>query len=406
MNELTNKTTKNLVNNINTKSASLALILGVVLIAANLRAPITSVGPLVSYIRDDLGISNTLAGMITTLPLLAFALFSPFAPNLANKYGTRLTIFSSIIFLTIGITIRSVAGSIGLFLGTAIIGLAISVCNVLLPSLVKLDFPDKIGTMTGIYTVSMNAFGAIASGVSVPIALSFGWSGSLGIWIILSFVAMAIWIPQLKRNQKSVNNEDKENIKVSLWKSPLAWQVSIYMGLQSLLFYSMVAWLPEILIDRGMASSQAGLMLSLLQIAIIPVTFIISIIAGRRSNQRFLVIIGTVCALIGILGLLSGNLNYAYICVILLGVGGGFKFGLSMMFFNLRTLSVDEAARLSGMAQSVGYLLAACGPMLFGYLHDISNGWTMPLIMLLAILAICFAAGLGASRDIYVNQGK
>ncbi len=148
MNELSNKTTKNLVNNINTKSASLALILGVVLIAANLRAPITSVGPLVSYIRDDLGISNTLAGMITTLPLLAFALFSPFAPNLANKYGTRLTIFSSIIFLTIGITIRSVTGSIGLFLGTAIIGLAISVCNVLLPSLVKLDFPDKIGTMT------------------------------------------------------------------------------------------------------------------------------------------------------------------------------------------------------------------------------------------------------------------
>lgn len=386
------------------KSAiSIITILGVILVASNLRAPITSVGPLVPYIKSDLGISNTLAGMITTLPLLAFALFSPLVPKLSNKYGIKRTIFVSIIFIGVGVAIRTTFGAAGLFAGTIIMGLAVAVGNVLIPSFIKQEFPDHIGTATGIYTVSMNTFGATASGVSVPIAMKIGWNGSLSIWISLCIIAIVLWIPQLKNSKGETIKTETKAKKVNLWKVPLAWQVSIYMGLQSLIFYSMVAWMPNILMEYGLDSSTSGIMLSVLQISMIPVTFIVSIIAGRKSSQRNLVIIGGICALIGILGILSGNTKFIYLWVIMLGVGGAIMFGLSMMFFNLRTRNADEAARLSGMAQSVGYLLAAFGPIMFGVLHDMTNSWNTPLIALLVLLAICFVSGLGASRNKFVG---
>ncbi|HID0803448.1 TPA: MFS transporter, partial [Clostridium botulinum] len=194
-----------------------------------------------------------------------------------------------------GIILRSLSGIAGLFIGTAIIGLAISVANVLIPSLIKRDFPEKIGVMTGVYSISMNTFGAIASGISIPIAtgLGFKWSGALGIWGILSFISIILWLPQVKRNDGEASKGHKaDSSNVSLWKSSLAWQVTLFMGLQSLVFYSMVAWMPEILMQKGMSSNKAGWMLSLMQLALIPFTFIVSVLAGRRSNQRSLVISG------------------------------------------------------------------------------------------------------------------
>lgn len=389
------------------KSASLMLIIGIIFIAANLRAPLTSVGPLVKFIRDNLHISNTLAGMITTLPLFAFALFSPIAPRLGRKFGVELVLLLSVIFLTVGIILRSLSGVAGLFIGTAIIGLAISVANVLIPSLIKRDFLEKIGVMTGVYSISMNTFGAIASGISVPIATRLGlkWSGALGIWGILSFISIILWLPQVKRNDERVSEGYKTvSSNVNLWKSSLAWQVSLFMGLQSLVFYSMVAWMPEILMQKGMSSNRAGWMLSLMQLALIPFTFIVSVLAGRRSNQRSLVISGCLFILIGILGLLYGSSQFVFLWIIILGIGGGFAFSLSMMFFSLRTENSNEAAQLSGMAQSFGYLLAAFGPILFGFLHDVTNGWKVPLQALIGITALLFIFGLGASRNRYVGS--
>lgn len=192
--------------------------------------------------------------------------------------------------------------------------------------------------------------------------------------------------------------------KISMWKSPLAWQVTLYMGLQSMVFYCMVAWLPDILIQQGINSSKAGWMLSLMQLALIPMTFVGSVLAGRKASQRSLVMVGSVCVIIGLLGLLLfGGSGFAFLWIIILGIGGGFTFSLSMMFFSLRTHNADEAARLSGMAQSIGYLLAAFGPMFFGYLHDSINNWAMPLIILIGIAGICLLTGLGASRDLYVS---
>ncbi|QDS36137.1 CynX/NimT family MFS transporter [Brevibacillus brevis] len=386
-----------------TRSTAWVVILGIIFIAVNLRAPLTSVGPLVGLIRDDVHISNTLAGMITTLPLLAFALFSPIVPKLGRKFGVEVMILISIILLTFGVILRSVSGITTLYIGTAVLGLAISVSNVLLPSLIKREFPGRIGLMTGVYSVSMNLLGAIASGISVPIAvgLGVGWQGALSIWGILSLASVLFWLPQMKRRNRetaTVQNQSAGS-SVNLWRSALAWQVTLFMGLQSMIFYVLITWLPEILKQQGTSSDQSGWLLSMMQVALLPFTFVVPIIAGRMSSQRSLVTITTILLLSGTLGLLYGSAKFIVWWIIMIGIGGGFAFSLSMMFFGLRTENAQQAAELSGMAQSVGYLLAAIGPTLFGYLHDVTDSWTVPLLLLVCASILLFVFGLGAARN-------
>ncbi|MDF2660684.1 MAG: transporter [Paenibacillus sp.] len=390
-------------------SAAWVIVAAIVCIAVNLRAPLTSVGPLVGLIKDHLHISNTSAGLITTVPLLAFALFSPFVPRLGHKIGVELLIFLSILGLTAGITLRSLSGVAALFIGTAVLGLAISVCNVLLPSLIKREFPQRIGLMTGMYSISMNLFGAIASGISVPVAvgLGLGWQGALGVWGLLSIVSLVCWLPYMKRRRQAgsaaVSNQS-DGGTVNVWRSALAWQVTLFMGLQSTLFYVLIAWLPELLVQQGVSANQSGWYLSIMQLALLPFTFIVPIVAGRLSSQRSLVIIMSILLISGTSGLLAGNPGWMVAWIVVLGIGGGFAFGLSMMFFGLRTQNARQAAALSGMAQSVGYLLAAGGPTLFGLLHDVTNGWKVPLVTLVGIAVLLGGFGLGAARDRYVGS--
>ena len=390
------------------KTAAGAVIIGILFIAANLRAPLTSVGPLIGLIRDHMHISNTLAGMITTLPLLAFAIFSPFVPRLGRKLGMELMILVSVIFLTIGILFRSFPGVAALYLGTAILGLSIAVCNVLLPGLIKREFPERMGLMTGLYSISMNLFGAVASGISVPLASGLGWRGALGVWGILSFVSILFWLPHLKRSSAGVSAAQGQAAgqHVNLWRSPLAWQVTMFMGLQSMVFYVIITWLPEILKQQGVSADRSGLLLSMMQLALLPFTFVVPVIAGRMHSQRLLVVFTFGLMLTGTLGLLYGSSSLIMLWIIILGIGGGFAFGLAMMFFGLRTKNAHQASELSGMAQSIGYLLAALGPTLFGYLHDITGDWTLPLWILVGASVLLFLFGLGAGRDRYVSTDK
>lgn len=393
------------------RSVAWVLIIGIIFVAMNLRAPLTSVGSLIGFIRDDLQISNTLAGMITTLPLLAFAFFSPIVPKLARRFGIEVVIFVSIVFLMLGIALRSLSGIVTLYIGTVILGLAIAVANVLLPSLIKREFPTRMGLMTGMYSISMNLLGAIASGISVPIAigLGFGWQGALGIWGILSFVSILFWLPQMKRRKREVVFAQKQttvSTPVTLWRSGLAWQVTLFMGLQSLVFYVLITWLPEILKHQGLGVDESGWLLSLMQLALLPFTFIVPILAGQMSSQRSLVTVTTILYLIGIFGLLYGSVNFIVFWIILLGIGVGSAFSLAMMFFGLRTENAQQAAELSGMAQSIGYLLAAIGPTLFGYLYDITNSWTIPLLTLVGVSILIFLFGLGAAGNRYVQANK
>lgn len=383
------------------------LLLGIILVGANLRAPLTSVGSLISFIRDDLDLSHAVAGSITTLPLLAFAFLSPFAPKLANRFGMEKTIFFSLLLLTIGLMVRSLFGTSFLFIGTIMIGMAISIGNVLLPGFIKINFPLKIGFVTGIYAVFMNLFGAFGSGLSVPIASikGMGWKGSLAFWTLFAIIALLVWLPQLRKATESAKVVKAPVQKgKSIWRSPLAWHITVFMGLQSLIFYTLITWLPEILQTHGYSTSAAGWMLFLMQFALIPITFIIPVTAEKLKDQRLLAGVTAIFFMAGVVGLFLGSKLLIPLSVILIGIAAGSAFSLSMMFFSLRTSNGQEASEMSGMAQSFGYLLAAIGPMLFGGLHDLFHSWKVPLLLLFLIAVIIFIAGVNAGKNTVISD--
>ncbi|MCK1997980.1 MFS transporter [Psychrobacillus psychrodurans] len=395
-----------LTNQETNKKTIALLIIGIIFISTTLRAPLTAVGPIISYIRDGLAISNVLAGFITTIPLLAFAIISPFAPKIARRLGMEMTLFLAILLLAIGIIIRSLGTPFFLLLGTALIGIAIAFGNVLIPSFIKLKFPLQLGLMTGVFTVSMNLSAGIGAGISYPIAdgTSYGWQGALGFWSVLAIVACIIWLPQIKQKQIVVVSPKTKVVKAkSIFKSPLTWTITLCMGLQSLIFYTTAAWIPEILQTKGMDAESSGWMLSFMQFAQLPMTFLIPILAGRLKDQRILVALFTVFYLIGFTGLLFGDISLSLLWMITLGLGGGASFGLVMMFFSLRSRTPMEAADLSGVAQSIGYLLAAVGPVFFGFIHDETGSWYTPMILFIVTVVLLFLAGMHAGRDRYVS---
>ncbi|WP_228063430.1 CynX/NimT family MFS transporter [Jeotgalicoccus nanhaiensis] len=389
---------------LNSRNLRWLLIIGVILVGANLRVPLTSAGALVSFIRDDFGISNALAGAITTLPLIAFALLSPFAPKIANKIGMERTIAISLALLIIGILIRSAGAIELLFTGTLLVGLGIAVGNVLIPGIIKMNFPFKIGLMTGLYAIAMNVFGALGSGLSIPIATSgsFGWRGSLVIWSGLVLITLLIWLPQLMKKhdaKKKINNQ-----KIGgMLRSPLAWKITVFMGAQSLIFYTLITWLPTILTANGYDIHLAGWGVFIFQFASIPFTFIIPVIADRMKNQVMLAFVCSGLILAGIIGLLAGLSELSMLWVVFLGIGNGSAFSLSMMFFTLRTKDGYEAAELSGMAQSLGYLLAAVGPVLVGGLQDITGSWTPPLAMMALFAIVMLIMGVASGKNKQVS---
>lgn len=379
------------------------LVVGIIIAGANLRAALTSVGPLVGEIRADTGIPSGAAGLLTTLPLLCFAALSLPAPALARRFGLRRVLMSSLLLLAVGTALRSAPSVTALFAGTIMLGVAIAVGNVLLPSLVKRDFPAQTGLLMGVYITVMNSGAALGAGVSVPLAQqwTFGWRGALGVWAVPALVAALVWY--LLRGDKPISSPAAVTPRGNLWSSPLAWQVALFMGLQSVVFYASIAWLPEVLQDGGLSAAQAGWMVSLMQFVGIPAALFAPIFAGRRPSQRRFLAAAALLSGAGILGLLLSGGELTALWVSLLGLGQGASISLALTLFALRTSDAGEAAALSGMAQSTGYLLAATGPFLFGVLHDQTQSWSLPLALLCAVTVALFFAGLGAGRNAYVT---
>ncbi|MGN6359551.1 MAG: CynX/NimT family MFS transporter [Thermomicrobiales bacterium] len=379
---------------------------GIILIALNLRSAITGVGPLIGTIRADTGISNTVAGLLTSLPLLAFGFGSTLMPLLARRLGIEWTLFGSLVVLIAGILLRSAPSIVALFVGTAVLGLAITVGNVLLPSLIKRDFPGHIGLMTGAYTCSMGVLAAVASGVSVPLSRLawLGWRGALGCWAVLVLVAVVAWLPQLRSQRPSAAPLPPREAHSRLWRSPLAWQVTLFMGLQSFLFYVIIAWLPTIVRERGVSASQAGWLLFLMQIVSLPASLVVPMLAGRLPDQRGYTAAAVLFTAAGLAGILLAGTVALLLWVALLGLGLGASISLALMFMGLRTRDAHQAAELSGMAQSIGYLLAATGPIFVGFLHDLTHSWTLPLALLCLVACALLVAGLGASRAAHVSR--
>ncbi len=380
----------------------LLIIAGIILITFAMRSPLTSVGPLVGDIRADLGLSNGMSGMLTTVPLLAFALFSPMVPSLGYRFGVERTLFAGLLILLIGIPLRSTGLIFTLFAGTALIGAGIAIFNVLLPGLVKQRFPQKAGLMTSVYTTAMSTCAALASGVSIPLAhgAAFGWKGSLAIWTIMVVVALVCWIPQLRAQANTTVAAASKPSTNNLWRSALAWQVTFFMGLQSFIFYCTISWLPAILQQHGIDLATAGWLLSLVQVISLPASFFAPVLAGRFSDQRLMTVaIGTISVL-GFAGLLmGGDLPLMLSSLFLLGISQGASISLALTLIVIRASHVQEAAKLSGMAQSVGYLLAAIGPMFIGFLFDLTHSWTIPIWTLIIVSILMIGSGLGAGRN-------
>ncbi|CQR48345.1 putative transporter YycB [Paraliobacillus sp. PM-2] len=379
--------------------------IGIILVAFNLRPAITSVGPLVGPIRDQMGLDNWNVGLITSLPLLSFAIMSPLAPKLRNRVGNELSILIGLILLFIGIITRIIPHSFPLYVGTTLVGLGIAICNVLLPGIIKEKFPNHIGTMTGIYTTCMSIFAAIASGVSVPLAKTagLGWEYALAIWSIPTFFGLIIWFVLYRTQPKLTERDFFATTGSNLFRSFLAWQVTLYMGLQSFLFYVTISWLPEIIQAQGVSISTSGWLLSYMQFVGLPATFLAPIIAGRVKKQQSIIITLSSMAIIGYCGiLLADTFIWLVLCITLIGIALGGSISLALALLGLRARHAKQSAELSGMAQSFGYLLAATGPILIGSIYDVNQSWTMPIIVILFISILMMGFGIGAARDRYV----
>ncbi len=378
-----------------------ALLAGILLIAANLRAPFTGLPPLLGSIRADLGLGTTAAGALTTLPLLAFALVSPFGALLARKYGLERALFGALVLIALGIALRSAGAPWNLYAGTAIIGMGIAIGNVLLPSLVKRNFPRAVASLTGAYALAMGVAAALGSAAVVPLARAWGWHGALAAFFVLPLAALAVWSTQLNAHVSPASNRTASAHAGKVWRSALAWQVTLFLGLNSTIYYVAIGWLPTILIDSGLSPEYAGSLHGILQLATAVPGLVLGPILLRLRDQRLPAAVVAGFSVIALAGLLALP-RFALAWSILFGLGTGAGIILGLSFIGLRTRNAHQAASLSGMSQCIGYLLAAAGPMAMGRLHDTLGGWGVPLgiCTVLAIVAMFMGWLAGRARHI------
>lgn len=387
-------------NGLNKASRTLLLV-GVLFVAVNLRAALSSIGPLIDMIREDVGLSDTLLGLLTTLPLIAFGLVSTITPLFTKRFGIGNTLLGALTLLTSGILIRSAGGIFALYLGTILLGIAIAFGNVLIPALIKRNFPHKAGFVTSLYSGIMSLGAAIAAGLSVPLAVehNLGWRGSLAVWAVLALLALIIWIPNIKRINRTVPTRSFKEAMKKLSGSLLVWRLALYMGLQSLAFYVILAWLPAILIDRGYDALYAGWMLSLSQATGIIGSIVFPIWAGSRKDQRLVIVCLLIVEFIALVGLMIPEIGLVELWVGLIGMVLGGTFGLALLLIVLRSKDAETAAELSGIVQSIGYFIAATGPFIVGMIYDLTQVWNYALALLIVIGIIKLILGIDVGRD-------
>ena len=389
----------------NHTTSKFMLLAGVMLIATVLRAPITNVGPLLDTIRADLNLSTSMGGVLASLPVFIFAVFSPLA-SLAGRFGIERSLMLALIFIILGISVRSLGFASTLFAGTALLSFGIAIGNVLLPTVIKRDFPQKAATLTTVYITWMSSLGAISSGIAVPAAawlafwLSDGalsWRASLAVWLIVAIAAAFVWFPQTRYRHKIPEKKTEKTAK-SILKSPIAWQATIFMGLQSMGFYVMIAWLAAILQDNGYDAEKSGWLVAFYQIISLASGLFLPFVISRAKDQSA---IAAVCGLLCCAGTLALLLapQFAIIWLALAGFGGGGCFILAIAFISLRTRTHQQATSLSAMVNGGGYLIASFGPLFFGMLHDIIPTWQFLLIGLTLTSAAQSVTGWLAGRE-------
>ncbi|WP_411268439.1 CynX/NimT family MFS transporter [Nonomuraea sp. PA05] len=385
---------------------SALLVAGFALAALNLRPAIAGVSPLLDEIMNDVGLTPAGGGAITTVMVVCLGVFGPVTPLLARRIGLDRTLLLGLLVIAAGVVLRGLDGAPVLYLGSALAATAIAVMNVSMPGVVKQHFPTRVNLLTGVYVSCVVAGAAAASALVIPIeqATGYGWRGVSALLAVPALLAALLWLPQALRKQPRAQNGPRPFGTVL--RSRVTWYITALMGLQSLTFYVMLAWLPTIFLEAGLAADQAGYLLSLTNAVQVATSLAVPVLAGRRASQVPYVVGAGVLTVLGYLGMLLAPATLPWVWMIVLGIGQGASFALALLIIALRPSGPAEVTALSAVAQSVGYVIAALGPLLFGFLRQASGGWTVPLVAGLGVCAVQIVAGWFAGRPATLGRAE
>ncbi|MCX4732920.1 MFS transporter [Streptomyces sp. NBC_01363] len=380
------------------------VVVGLVLTALNLRPAITSLGALLEEVRDGLHMSGSAAGVLTSVPPLCFAVFGIMAPRLARRFGPGTVVCAGMIAITAGLVIRPlVGGTAGFLAASALALMGIAVSNVLMPVIVKRWFPDRVGSMTGLYSMALALGTSLAAAVTVPMTSALGgsWRLGLGVWAVLAAVAILPWIPVVRERsgapgQPAAQHPDTPALRIT--RSRTAWGLACFFGLQATAAYITMGWMPQIFRDAGVSAGTAGVLLAVTMAMGVPLAFVIPRVASRMKNQGPIVVLLGSCGLIGYAGLYFAPAGGAWAWALLLGISNC-SFPLALTMIGMRSRTGAGVVRLSAFAQSVGYLISIPGPLLIGVLYQHSGGWELPIALMAGLMVPQMAVGILAGRD-------
>lgn len=387
------------------------VLCAMILLGANMRAPIVALGSIAPVVQDALNISQTQIGWLGAVPMLSFAVGALISPTIGKRFGLENTLIAMIALLTFGMIIRTVIPTwIGFLSGTVILTLAIGFANTLAAPVIKQRTPKHIPLITGLFSLTMTVSAGIVAGVVLPLSEYVGWQWALGGWSFLGLFAIIIWVFLRLRlgssNHQPVIPVPSGSVNISMWRTPFAWQIAIFMGLQSLLFYTVASFLPSIWLSKGLSAVSAGQMASVFQfmapVAILSLTWLVN----RGRPIQALAVFAAVLNVIGVLGITYLSTDLAWLWSGIMGLGCSAIFTLSMMLFSLRTYTTNQSSELSGMAQAVGYIIAFFGPLGTGWLHEATGNWDLPLLIMLILMIINVAIAWLVSRPVMVDGKK
>ncbi|SNT71019.1 MFS transporter, CP family, cyanate transporter [Psychrobacter sp. LV10R520-6] len=379
-----------------------------ILLATNMRAPIVALGSIAPVVQEALNISETQIGWLGAVPMLTFAVGALIAPTIGKRFGLENTLIAMIALLTFGMVIRTVIPTwIGFLSGTVLLTLAIGFANTLAAPVIKQRTPNQIPLITGLFSLTMTVSAGIVAGVVLPLSKYVGWQWALGGWSFLGIFAIIIWVFLRLRlgssNHQAVIPIPSGSSNISMWRTPFAWQIAIFMGLQSLLFYTVASFLPSIWLSKGLSAVTAGQMASVFQfmapVAILSLTWLVN----RGRPIQALAVFAAVLNVVGVLGITYLSADLAWLWSGIMGIGCSAIFTLSMMLFSLRTYTANQASELSGMAQAVGYIIAFFGPLGTGWLHEATGTWDLPLLIMLVLMIGNVAIAWMVSRPVMVD---